>query len=378
MYSGSFQNLNVSAENHTGSLSNLSSGSEGNLMRGPGSDIDLNALYKSDLNRSMPNVPNTLLSVPNQYGNAINMSLSASNPNMAPLRTAPAPPTPAFLSVGQPNGLAQMQPNGLIPMPVQNGMQFGVPNIQNGVQMGLPPQQNLSIGVVPNTQNGMPMGGVPNVSNGMPMIMSNMSNGMPMGMQNPSMGVQNVQNSGFQSNFLPEITISEAPMQEIGKEPITMIINLFFISLLFVSAPTTVSSVDNTFLAANQPDNSFREASNPFGSSEQKGSLRKTDSLVSCTEPGPVNVTDTDMVRSPTTDEFMAILERNSTVLREATEKNQELKGASSANDAKKDEPDSNVKDDVEFSDIVDAKVANEDINAKDTEKSKLNSSCDY
>ena len=95
--------------------------------------------------------------------------------------------------------------------------------------MGLPPQQNLSIGVVPNTQNGMPMGGVPNVSNGMPMIMSSMSNGMPMGMQNPSMGVQNVQNSGFQSNFLPEITISEAPMQEIGKEPITMIINLFFI-----------------------------------------------------------------------------------------------------------------------------------------------------
>ena len=84
------------------------------------------------------------------------------------------------------------------------------------------------------------------------------------------------------------------------------------------------------------------------------------------------------MVRSPTTDEFMAILERNSTVLREATEKNQELKGASSANDAKKDEPDSHVKDDVEFSDIVDAKVANEDINAKDTEKSKLNSSCDY
>ena len=83
------------------------------------------------------------------------------------------------------------------------------------------------------------------------------------------------------------------------------------------------------------------------------------------------------MVRSPTTDEFMAILERNSTVLREATEKNQELKGAS-ADDAKKDEPDSNVKDDVEFSDIVDAKVANEDINAKDTEKSKLNSSCDY
>ena len=216
MYSGSFQNLNVSAENHTGSLSNLSSGSEGNLMRGPGSDLDLNALYKSDLNRSMPNVPNTLLSVPNQYGNAINMSLSASNPNMAPLRTAPAPPT--LLSVGQPNGLAQMQPNAFIQMPVQNGVQFGasqmvqnggVPNMHNGVQMGLP-----SIGVVPNTQNGVPMG-VPNVPNGMQMVMSN---GMPMGMQNPSMGVQNVQNQGFQSNFLPEITISEAPMQEIGKE----------------------------------------------------------------------------------------------------------------------------------------------------------------
>ena len=318
MYSGSFQNLNVSAtaENHSGSLSNLSSGSEGNLMRGPGSDLDLNALYKSDLNRSMPNVPNTLLSVPNQYGN-VNMSLSASNPNMmAPLRTAPAPPTPAFLPVGQPNGLAQMQPNAFIQMPpqmVQNGPQMvqnGPQMVQNGTQM---------------VQNGVQM--VPNVPNGMQMVMSNVStNGMPIVMQN---------------NFVPEITISEAPRQELN-----------------------AMTVDNTFLAANQPDSNLL-ASNPF--QDQKASLRKTDSLVSCTEPGPVNATDNDMTRSPTTDEFMAILERNSTVLKEATEKNQELKEVL---DAKKDEPDS--KDDVEFSDIVDAKEVNEDINAKDTEKSKF------
>ena len=281
-------------------------------MRGPGSDLDLNALYKSDLNRSMPNVPNTLLSVPNQYGN---MSLSASNPNMmAPLRTAPAPPTPAFLPVGQPNGLAQMQPNAFIQMPpqmVQNGPQMvqnGPQMVQNGPQM---------------VQNGVQM--VPNVPNGMQMVMSNVStNGI-----------------GMQNNFVPEITISEAPRQELN-----------------------AMTVDNTFLAANQPDSNLL-ASNPF--QDQKASLRKTDSLVSCTEPGPVNATDNDLVRSPTTDEFMAILERNSTVLKEATEKNQELKEVL---DAKKDEPDS--KDDVEFSDIVDAKEVTEDINAKDTEKSKF------
>ena len=325
MYSGSFQNLNVSAtaENHSGSLSNLSSGSEGNLMRGPGSDLDLNALYKSDLNRSMPNVPNTLLSVPNQYGN-VNMSLSASNPNMmAPLRTAPAPPTPAFLPVGQPNGLAQMQPNAFIQMPpqmVQNGPQM----VQNGLQMVQNGPQMVQNGTQ-MVQNGVQM--VPNVPNGMQMVMSNVStNGMPMVMQN---------------NFVPEITISEAPRQELN-----------------------AMTVDNTFLAANQPDSNLL-ASNPF--QDQKASLRKTDSLVSCTEPGPVNATDNDMTRSPTTDEFMAILERNSTVLKEATEKNQELKEVL---DAKKDEPDS--KDDVEFSDIVDAKEVNEDINAKDTEKSKF------
>ena len=85
--------------------------------------------------------------------------------------------------------------------------------------------------------------------------------------------------------------------------------------------------------------------------------------MVSCTEPGPVNTSEND-VRSPTTDEFMAILERNSTVLREATEKNQELKANA---EAQKDEPDSKAKDDVEFSDIVDAKEANED-----TEKSEF------
>ena len=306
-------------------------------MRGPGSDLDLNALYKSDLNRSMPNVPNTLLSVPNQYGN-VNMSLSASNPNMmAPLRTAPAPPTPAFLPVGQPNGLAQMQPNAFIQMPpqmVQNGLQMvqnGPQIIQNGPQMVQNGPQMVQNGpqMVQNgpqmVQNGVQM--VPNVPNGMQMVMSNMStNGMPMGMQN---------------NFVPEITISEAPRQELN-----------------------AMTVDNTFLAANQPDSNIL-ASNPF--QDQKASLRKTDSLVSCTEPGPVNATDNDLTRSPTTDEFMAILERNSTVLKEATEKNQELKEVL---DAKKDEPDS--KDDVEFSDIVDAKEVTEDINAKDTEKSKF------
>ena len=189
MYSGSFQNLNMTGpeNNNTGSLSNLSSGSEGNLMRGPGSDIDLNALYKSDLNRSMPNVPNTL-SVPNQYmGN-----LSASNPNMAPLRTAPAPPTPAFMPMGpQPNGLAQMQPNAFTQMPMQqNGMQFVA------APMAQVPNQQLG---VPNMQNvmGVPMG-VPN--------------GMPVGIGVPG-GVQpSVQNPGFTSNFVPEITVSEAPV----------------------------------------------------------------------------------------------------------------------------------------------------------------------
>ena len=157
MYSGSFQNLNL-AENHpaaAGSLSNLSSGSEGNLMRGPGSDLDLNALYKSDFNRSLPNVPNTL-SVPNQFS----MNHSASNPNMAPapMRMAPAPP-PAFMPVGQPSGLAQVQPNAF---------SFGV---QNGGVQNMP-------GFVP----------------------------------------QNGPNLGFETNFtpnsaVPEIKISEAPLQ---------------------------------------------------------------------------------------------------------------------------------------------------------------------
>ena len=71
-------------------------------------------------------------------------------------------------------------------------------------------------------------------------------------------------------------------------------------------------------------------------------------------------------IRSPTTDEFMAILERNSTVLREASEKNQEL------NEAKKDETDSAAKDDVEFSDIVDAKEPTEDVSLDDKEKSEF------
>ena len=92
--------------------------------------------------------------------------------------------------------------------------------------------------------------------------------------------------------------------------------------------------------------------------------MKKTDSVISCTEPGPVSLPETD-IRSPTTDEFMAILERNSSVLKQASEKNQEL------SETKKDETDSAAKDDVEFSDIVDAKEATEDISVDDKEKSK-------
>ena len=127
-------------------------------------------------------------------------------------------------------------------------------------------------------------------------------------------------------------------------------------------------SVDNPFLSApqqppNTPNTLFIESTtNPF---ETKGTLKKTDSIVSCTEPGPVSLPESD-VRSPTTDEFMAILERNSTVLRQASEKNQEL------NDTKKDETDSAAKDDVEFSDIVDAKEATEDVSVDDKEKSEF------
>ena len=62
----------------------------------------------------------------------------------------------------------------------------------------------------------------------------------------------------------------------------------------------------------------------------------------------------------------MAILERNSTVLRQASEKNQELK------ETKKDEPDSKAKDDVEFSDIVDAKQGPDETTADEKEKSKI------
>ena len=200
MYSGSFQNINESG-NHTGSLSNLSSGSEGNLMRGPGSDLDLNALYKSNFNNgSLPNVPNTL-GVPNH----LTMHHSASNPNMAPMptRMAPAPP-PAFMPIGQPAGLAQLQPNAF----GQNGAAlFGTPmGVQNGAQVVL--QNGVQNGVQNGIQNGM--------SNGL-------QNGVPANfiVQNPQMVNQSGPTSGFETNFqpntVPEIKISEAPTQEIGK-----------------------------------------------------------------------------------------------------------------------------------------------------------------
>ena len=99
-------------------------------------------------------------------------------------------------------------------------------------------------------------------------------------------------------------------------------------------------------------------------------SLTRIESFASYTEPGPI---DSDLVRSPTTDEFMAILERNSAVLQQASEKNQEI--AAKSDIAKKDDSNEQSKaaDEVKFTDIVDAGKETTDTtdNANDKEQSK-------
>ena len=84
--------------------------------------------------------------------------------------------------------------------------------------------------------------------------------------------------------------------------------------------------------------------SNPFN--DPKPSLTKTDSFISYTEPGPV--TTEEVPRSPSTNEFMAILERNSAILAQATEKNQEM---AATTEALKQE--NSALDEVKFTDDI-------------------------
>ncbi len=119
--------------------------------------------------------------------------------------------------------------------------------------------------------------------------------------------------------------------------------------------PNFPSNGNGAFEAVTQHDAfSMNDSLNPLnGTIEEvepkKPSLSKVDSFVSCTEPGPVWPQDGEPVKSPTTEEFMAILERNSAVLKQATEKNQELS-------EKLTDDKSASSDEVKFSDdIVDA-----------------------
>ena len=118
----------------------------------------------------------------------------------------------------------------------------------------------------------------------------------------------------------------------------------------------------------------------------KKSTLRKNDSFVSYTEPGPIiQQTETDgpvilqsetEVKSPptTTDEFMAILERNSAILQQATEKNQEI--AKENNDKKSNTNAGASSDDVNLHDIVEVgkeAITEEHLGNDDKEQSKSN-----
>ena len=121
----------------------------------------------------------------------------------------------------------------------------------------------------------------------------------------------------------------------------------------------------------------------------KKSTLRKNDSFVSYTEPGPIiqqtetdgpaviSPTETEVKSSTTTDDFMAILERNSAILQQATEKNQEI-AKEKDNETK---PDPNVgaatsSDDVNFHDMVEVAkeaITEEHLSNDDKEQSKNN-----
>ena len=122
----------------------------------------------------------------------------------------------------------------------------------------------------------------------------------------------------------------------------------------------------------------------------KKSTLRKNDSFVSYTEPGPIiqqtetdgpaviSPTETEVKSSTTTDDFMAILERNSAILQQATEKNQEI--AKEKDNEKK--PDPNVgattsSDDVNIHDnmveVAKEAITEEHLSNDDKEQSKNN-----
>lgn len=120
-----------------------------------------------------------------------------------------------------------------------------------------------------------------------------------------------------------------------------------------------------------QPQVSNGNPFNPFNNVDetpQKPNLTKVDSFVSYTEPGPITnaeVVSTDnfmmMGKSPsgTTNEFMAILERNSAILQQASEKNEEMNALAMKNvDNKQEQIETNGDNDH---DNVDAAIAKEE-----------------
>ena len=117
--------------------------------------------------------------------------------------------------------------------------------------------------------------------------------------------------------------------------------------------------------------------SNPFDSlevSEKKKGLVKVDSFASYTEPGPINQQQPELEAgtpiTTTKDEFMAILERNSAILQQASEKNQEF----AKNISQSEENNTEGGQGNEFIDIVDDadKDITDSVENDEKDKSKI------
>jgi len=245
-------NPNLSPMGHIGDTSasgGMSNLSQGNLMRNPGSDIDLAALYNNDSSKSMgfslPNVPwpsaagpatNPGLSLPmNNFGVTAAPQFQMGQSNL-PIRTAPIPPTPTIVNS---NVVPQIM--------VTQDQDFSIFEAQQNVG---PSDFNSSHLEVSNNIA---------IPNGNSMASDNLS-------VDPMAMFANMNNDPFQT----DINKSE----EI-------------------------------------PDNSEE--------GPKKSTLKKVDSFVSYTEPGPIQAEIE--LKNTSTEDFMAILKRNSAILQQATEK---------------------------------------------------------